>query len=143
MLIVICISTLLIFLVGLFLLRHKHVGKDKQLNGPKGWPVIGNLFAMNPLTVHLKLTEWSQTFGEMFAVTILNNTWVVLNSSAVIREALLTKPYDTIFASKPSTFAGEYMMHKHADIIFAPYSPEFVKRRKLVHKFLKMSGESR
>jgi hypothetical protein len=143
----ICVSVLLCIIVYYLLrklvrnLTTGNHGNTVIIPGPRGYPLIGNTLDVRPETLHLKLTEWSTTFGDVFAIEIMNKTIVVLNSTAAIREALLTTPYDTIFASRFESFVGKYPMHNYADVGFAPYSPEWVRRRKLVHSLLKMYGE--
>jgi hypothetical protein len=139
MLTAICLSVLLCILVYFLLYKRDKTGK--QLNGPTGYPLIGNILDADPGTFHLKLYEWSRTFGEIFAVRILNKTIFVLNSSPVIRDALLTKPHDVIFASRPPSFIGFDLMYGYSDVAFAPYSEKLMRTRKFVHKLLKMYGE--
>jgi hypothetical protein len=121
--------------------RH-YVFDNSEWVGPKGYPLIGNALDIDMTRLHLQLTEWSLQFGDMFVIRILGAKLFVLNSPAVIREALLDKPNDVIFGTRvvPS-FTGEYLMNDYSDIIFSPYSPRLVERRKCVHRLLKMYGE--
>jgi hypothetical protein len=141
MLTAICVLALLCMLVYFLLYRVRET-KGTPLKGPKGYPLIGSLLDLaDAETFHLKLTDWSRTHGDIFALNFIGRKLIIFNTAAVIRDALLSKPYDAIFASRPPMFFGIYMMHDNADIIFSPYSETSMKRRKLGHKLLKMYGE--
>ncbi|PCH44802.1 cytochrome P450 [Wolfiporia cocos MD-104 SS10] len=56
--------------------------------GPKGWPLIGNVFDM-PVSHQWKtFTEWGQKWGDITSVTVLGQPVIVLNSAAYMSSLL-------------------------------------------------------
>jgi cytochrome P450 len=141
MFVLILLSVFVIIIVYI-LARHYLTDDDCGMVGPKGYPLIGSALDIDSTRLHLKLTEWSEQFGDMFVVRMFGRKLFVLNSPDVIREALVEKPNDVIFGSRvvPS-FVGQYTMSGYSDIIFSPHSSELVERRKFVHRLLKMYGD--
>ncbi|THH15045.1 hypothetical protein EUX98_g9525 [Antrodiella citrinella] len=56
--------------------------------GPKGWPIVGNLFDM-PESFHwLKYYEWSKQYGPIISVRLLGRTIIILSSPKYVSEIL-------------------------------------------------------
>jgi hypothetical protein len=99
---------LLALLVSLvYFLLFRRVQHGKPLKGPTGYPLVGNILDVDVETFHLKATEWSRIYGDIFAINVVGREMIIFNTSAVIRDALLSKPHDAIFASRPPMFWGE------------------------------------
>lgn len=105
--------------------------------GPKGYPIIGNLFQLD----HLSLSELSKTYGDIYSINIFGLKGVVLNSPDIVRKALLKEPNASIFASRRQSFFGENFMFNYSDIVFCSNTKKWTKRRKFSHKLLKAYGE--
>jgi cytochrome P450 family 2 subfamily J len=135
----ILLSLLIGGLLYLFLTRTKD---DPRLpHGPKGYPVIGSLLDVNPDRAYLKITEWAKKYGEVYSFKMMGQVFIVLNSSEVIRDAMLTKPHTVQLSARPRSFVGKYIMHNNADIILGNYDKDWAARRKVVHRLIKLHGE--
>jgi hypothetical protein len=134
----ILLSVLIGGLMYLFLTRAKD---DPRLpHGPKGYPFIGNSLDVNLDRAHLKITEWARKYGENYSFKMMGQRFIVLNSSEVIRDAMLTKPYTVQLSDRPRSFVGKYIMHNNADLFLGNYNKDWAARRKVVYRLIKLHG---
>lgn len=64
-----------------------------------------------------------------------------LNSPEVIREVMGQEPSATVTSSRENTFFGNYIVGEDTDIVFASYSKEWAKRRKIASQIMQIYGE--
>ena len=74
-------------------------------HGPRGLPLVGNTFQVDPTGLHKTLAKWAETYGGVFTINLLGQNIVVLNSNEAIYEALVLKEDD--FSGRPPSFRGE------------------------------------
>lgn len=67
-------------------LRERPLGRSPP--GPKGWPIIGNLFDIPHKNSWFVYTEWKKIYGDIVYVEPLNSPTVILNNIEDIRELL-------------------------------------------------------
>ena len=58
------------------MLTEKPLNSLPQLPGPKGLPILGNLFQIDLQKLHSILEEWSDSYGEIYKFKIANKTIV-------------------------------------------------------------------
>jgi 3-hydroxyphenylacetate 6-hydroxylase len=75
------------------------------MGGPKGWPLIGNLWDIR-INAAEKYEEWSKTYGDVYQVQMGNVPVVVVNSAAATKTLWIT--HSQALASRPTT----YTFHK-------------------------------
>jgi cytochrome P450 len=63
-----------------------------ELPGPRGWPIVGNLFQMRRDVVHRSVEAWCREFGPLFRFRVGPQTIVVLADHARIAEVLRDRP---------------------------------------------------
>lgn len=131
-------------LVILFVFSYVLFRKNKTTKpppGPYGYPIVGSTFSVDATKIHISLTELSEIYGDVFQINLFGRKVVVLNSLKTIREAFVNAPNGTIFSNRVKSALTNEMYHDLADILFASYSKEWVKRRKLGYKVIKAYGE--
>ncbi|KAF8531833.1 cytochrome P450 [Gautieria morchelliformis] len=63
--------------------------RDNQLPpGPPTIPIVGNLHLLPKTLLHLKLTQWSKVYGDVFSLKLGPHTVVVLTSPRLVRELM-------------------------------------------------------
>ncbi|XP_054636955.1 steroid 21-hydroxylase [Dunckerocampus dactyliophorus] len=105
-----------------------------SIPSPPSHFLIGNMmeFTHDHLPIHL--THLAQRYGDIYQLKCGNTRMVVLNSSKVIREALVKKWSD--FAGRPISFTGDIVSGGGRSISLGDYSDEWRAHRRLVHSAL-------
>ena len=129
------------FTIILFCFLRKKQGQIKLPNGPRGWPLIGNTFQVNPDKFHFNLDAWYKQFGPIFTCNIMRTNMVVLSSPDLIRKAFASDRYGKIFNDRPDSFIGKYCSDNYSSMIVAPYGQTLFKLRKIFHKALHIYGD--
>ncbi|KAL7625254.1 hypothetical protein AAE478_004470 [Parahypoxylon ruwenzoriense] len=99
------------------------------LNGPKGWPIVGNLFDIWS-NAAITYQKWTKDYGAVYQVQLGNTSVVVVNSAASARK-LFTGTTNSLI-SRPIT----YTFHKVASstsgltIGTSPYDDSLKKKKK-------------
>ncbi|THU98263.1 cytochrome P450 [Dendrothele bispora CBS 962.96] len=98
---------LLLAAVPLLLLLQRLVSWSRSLPlppGPKGFPLIGNIYDLSDLKGHLwvSYTRWAERYGEIFHYQVFGTHVIVLNSKKAIFELLDRRSYN--YSDRP----GEY-----------------------------------
>lgn len=63
----------------------------KLLPGPKGLPLIGNLHQLPPFYSWLKFKEWSDQYGPIFRINLVDENHVILSTEKVANDLLRDK----------------------------------------------------
>ena len=64
----------------------------RDLPGPRGWPIIGNLLQVKPAQVHLDIERWSRQYGPLFRITLGPQPIIVLTDHEHIAAVLRDRP---------------------------------------------------
>lgn len=75
------------------------------LGGPKGWPLIGNLWDIRANAAE-KYEQWAKTYGDVYQVQMGNVPVVVVNSAAATKTLWIS--HSQALSSRPTT----YTFHK-------------------------------
>ncbi|KAH9885547.1 cytochrome P450 [Xylariomycetidae sp. FL2044] len=117
----------------LYLLQNearRYHSRIKNLPGPRGWPVVGNLFQTGDQVPAETYRRWASTYGPVFQVQLGNTTAVVINSAPAAKQLFLGQSH--AMNSRP-TF---YVFHKKVSksvlsIGTSPWDESCKRRRKL------------
>ncbi|XP_029307968.1 steroid 21-hydroxylase [Cottoperca gobio] len=105
-----------------------------SLPGPPSLFLIGNMMELTHDHLPIHLTNLAQRYGNIYRLKCGNTTMVVLNSSEVIREALVKKWSD--FAGRPVSYTGDIVSGGGHTISLGDYNEEWRAHRRLVHSAL-------
>ncbi|XP_068599265.1 cytochrome P450 2J6-like [Brachionichthys hirsutus] len=59
--------------------------------GPRGFPIVGNMFSLDHRKTHESLTQLAGTYGDVYSLRLGQDWTVVLNRLEVIKEALVNQ----------------------------------------------------
>jgi len=101
--------------------------------GPKGYPLIGNLFNMPVDMPWLVYDEWCKTYGDMVYFNVLGQNFVILSS--------LKRTAD-LFEKRSSNYSDRMRMPMMVELMgwdslfsLIPYGPWWRKHRRLFHQY--------
>ncbi|KAJ7766397.1 cytochrome P450 [Mycena maculata] len=103
--------------------------------GPRTVPLFGNaLLLANGKDLHLKLTDWARSYGDIFSLRIMTMTMIVLSSPTAIKEVV--DKHGWVASSRPGNYIGEICgSGGDVNLIFAADSPRLQKIRRVVARF--------
>ncbi|XP_053088875.1 steroid 21-hydroxylase [Pangasianodon hypophthalmus] len=116
----------------LSLLFHRSL--TPSLPGPPPLPFLGNMFELSQDHLPIYLTGLARQYGNIYRLRCGSTTMVILNSSEVIREALVKKWSD--FAGRPHSYTADKVSGGGYSISLGDYSEEWRSHRRLAHSAL-------
>lgn len=63
-----------------------------DLPGPRGLPLVGNLFQLDARRMHQTLEQWHETYGSAYTCRIGTKRFLVTSRPSIIREVLRNRP---------------------------------------------------
>ena len=78
----------------------------RELCGPKGYPIIGNLLTFSTLQLHKQANEWQKEFGPIFQCTVLYKKFVFVSDLKLLKQTCFNEKN----SSRVPTFFGEYIL---------------------------------
>ncbi|XP_072044031.1 cytochrome P450 1A1-like [Amphiura filiformis] len=126
--------TVLLFIILASLLYWNVRRPSGMPPGPMGLPIVGNMFSFTDQP-HIKFTEMTKKYGNIFAVKMGQRWMVVLNQIDVVRDAMLKKPVE--FAGRPDLYSSGLMTENFQDIVLTTYSARWKLHRKLGHSAIR------
>ncbi|KAF5374224.1 hypothetical protein D9758_004661 [Tetrapyrgos nigripes] len=125
-------------LIGLVTLTVRVFYKPKRNlpPGPKGLPVLGNVFQLPQTLQFLRFAEWKEEFGPIFSLNLAGQTVVVLNSHKVAADLLDRR--STMYSDRPRFIMAGEILGGNMLISFCGYGDLRVaiwrKMRKAAHE---------
>ncbi|KAH9888316.1 cytochrome P450 [Cubamyces lactineus] len=96
--------------------------------GPKGLPIVGNLFDMPRKTYWKTFTDWSEQYGDVVHLRILGRSVILLNSAESTTDLLENRT--TIYSDRPK-FPIMDMVGHHWNFGFMQYGKQWRELRRL------------
>ena len=126
------IAALTLLLVVFFI--HSYKGKRSNFPpGPQGWPILGNVFQIDPKRPDITLAAWAKQYGGVFSYKFLGQTIVVASNPAAFSEALLSKSNE--FSGRPEL--PRFKATNGNIFSFNNLSPKFSTIKKIMMRSLK------
>ncbi|KAM5375396.1 hypothetical protein ACJZ2D_005957 [Fusarium nematophilum] len=102
----------------------------KNLPGPPGWPVVGNLFQHPDEIPAVTYTRWARTYGPVFQIQLGNTTAVVVNSADAAKQLFIGQRHG--MNSRPTFYVFHKQVSKSVTSIgTSPWDESCKRRRKL------------
>ncbi|KAI0179855.1 cytochrome P450 [Hypoxylon sp. FL1284] len=124
-----------LFVIGLllYLLQNevtRYRSRIKNLPGPRGWPVVGNLFQERNILPAETYRQWSSHYGPVFQVQLGNTTAVVVNSARAAKQLFLGQSH--ALNSRPTFYVFHGKVSRAVTSIgTSPWDESCKRRRKL------------
>ncbi|KAJ6555570.1 cytochrome P450 [Mycena vulgaris] len=99
--------------------------------GPKGLPIVGNLFDMPSGKRWEVFARWGEIWGNIVSVSVLGETFVMVNSFEVATELLDKR--SRIYADRPDAPMAGWLVGWKNIVSFLHYGEHFKQCRRLIH----------
>jgi cytochrome P450 len=63
------------------------------LPGPRGWPVVGNVFQLDPARIHLTLERWAEQYGPLYVYRFVRHPVLVIADPTLVQHVLRERPH--------------------------------------------------
>ncbi|ESK83213.1 cytochrome p450 [Moniliophthora roreri MCA 2997] len=103
--------------------------------GPKGYPVVGNLFQFDMNRPWHSLIEWKKTYGDIVYIRLFNQDVIVLNSAKAAGDLLDRRAAN--YSNRPRMPVIEYLTDG-LDIIALDHGTTWRSMRRAAHEALNM-----
>ncbi|XP_043813054.1 cytochrome P450 83B1-like isoform X2 [Manihot esculenta] len=127
------IFLLLLPIFLLFLLKI-HIRKPRLPPGPKGLPLVGNLFQLDNSNIQKHLWQLSKQYGPLMSLRLGFKQTLIVSSAKMAKEVLKTQ--DLEFCSRPSLLGLQRLSYNGLDLAFAPYDAYWREMRKICVVYL-------
>ncbi|XP_035695869.1 cytochrome P450 2U1-like isoform X2 [Branchiostoma floridae] len=127
---------LLLVMVIVLVVRQRR----RRLNlppGPRGFPIVGNLFSMRPSKLLANMAAWRQQYGDVYSLRLLNRIVVVLYGHKPIHDALVKQA--DIFSDRPPI----RILRRDPGLVMARYGEHWAERRRFALSALRQFGMGR
>ncbi|KAJ3142552.1 hypothetical protein HK101_003295, partial [Irineochytrium annulatum] len=111
--------------------------KYKQLPGPRGIPILGNLLQVDTSRQHVQFLDFHKKYGPMFRLNIGDVKIVVISDPEVACELLVRR--SEIYSSRRSAQVANAIMSKGQRMVLMEYDEEWKHARKALHTILSSS----
>ncbi|CCL99497.1 uncharacterized protein FIBRA_01515 [Fibroporia radiculosa] len=102
--------------------------------GPRGWPIIGNVFDMPTSYQWKTYTQWAEKWGDIISVTLLGQPVVVVSSLEHVTELLERR--STLYSDRPILTVGGKIVGWDRLAILTPYGPRLRETRRLLSQWI-------
>ncbi|KAJ9145063.1 Cytochrome P450 [Pleurostoma richardsiae] len=124
----ISLSVLVVYLVQNEIFRYR--SRISKLPGPRGWPVVGNLFQHQDEIPAETYRKWARKYGPVFQIQLGNTTAVIVNTAESAKQLFLGQRL--AMNSRPTFYVFHKKVSKAVTSIgTSPWDDSCKRRRKL------------
>ncbi|GAB5418840.1 MAG: hypothetical protein Crog4KO_01790 [Crocinitomicaceae bacterium] len=104
----------------------------KDLPGPKGKPIVGNLFSLDLPQLHNSIEDWSDEFGDVFRLDLGIFSQLVITRPSILQKIMKERPHSFSRNTKMNQIIREGGVHG----VFNVEGEDWRKHRPIVAKGL-------
>lgn len=112
---------------------HKQVlpSGSRELHGPPGKPLVGNLLDVPSYHSWFKFFEWSKQYGPLYRLNLAGQTHVIVSSEDIANDLLRER--GNIYSSRVQLPMATELLSRNLRPLLIPYGETFRQNRKLIH----------
>ncbi|KAF8966595.1 cytochrome P450 [Flammula alnicola] len=127
-------SILFTFLAAYLLVRRRRKSSGTLLPpGPKGYPLIGNVYDIPHDHAWLTYAEWAKTYGDVMSTNVFGTTTIILNSLKATTELLDKRSSN--YSDRPKMIMANELMDWDWDFAHMPYTDRWRRHRRMFHQY--------
>ncbi|KAJ7915213.1 cytochrome P450 [Mycena leptocephala] len=123
------VSFLVVLLCARYLFQW---GRPPLPPGPRGWPLIGNIFDIPTHMAWQSFAQMGEKWGDLVSLTTLGKTIIIVNSLEVAEDLLESRGGN--FSDRPFLQLGGELVGFRNVLTFSQYGDRVRKERKLFHQ---------
>ncbi|ESK84098.1 cytochrome p450 [Moniliophthora roreri MCA 2997] len=128
------LTLLALFVVSVLVIRQAFGRRKGPLPpGPKGLPIVGNLFQLSQEAWHT-FTDWKKTYGDIVYINVAGQDIVVLNSHKVAADLLDRRA--PIYSNRPRWIVASEILTGGLLVVFTQYNDVWRRMRRAGHEGL-------
>ncbi|MBL4861559.1 MAG: cytochrome P450 [Crocinitomicaceae bacterium] len=104
----------------------------KNLPGPKGYPLVGNIPNIDLSNLHNQIEQWAEEYGDVYRLKLANTSQTVITRPSLIQKILSARPNEFVRLKKMDRILREGGIHG----VFNAEGDEWRLHRKIVAKGL-------
>jgi len=104
----------------------------KELPGPKGYPLVGNIFNIDLPNLHNQIEQWAAEYGDVYRLKLLNTSQTVITRPSLIQKIFSARPDEFVRMRKMDGILREGGVHG----VFNAEGEEWKVHRRIVAKGL-------
>ncbi|EEB90484.1 hypothetical protein MPER_11305, partial [Moniliophthora perniciosa FA553] len=101
--------------------------------GPKGLPIVGNLFQLSQEAWHT-FTEWKKQYGDLVYINVAGQDIVIMNSHKVAADLLDRR--GPIYSNRPRWIVASEILTGGLLVVFTQYNDVWRRMRRAGHEGL-------
>ncbi|KAJ9602494.1 hypothetical protein H2200_013037 [Cladophialophora chaetospira] len=126
-----------VFIFGLYrlLIRasiHRQPEGTKELPGPKGFPIVGNLLQLPPHHTWLKFKEWADQYGPIYKISLAGTDHVIISSEKIAND--LMRERGSLYSDRDQAPMAAKLLSDDFRPLFLPYGETWREFRKFAHQ---------
>ncbi|KAI3603513.1 cytochrome p450 [Moniliophthora roreri] len=128
------LTLLALFVVSVLVIRQAFGRRKGPLPpGPKGLPIVGNLFQLSQEAWHT-FTDWKKTYGDIVYINVAGQDIVILNSHKVAADLLDRRA--PIYSNRPRWIVASEILTGGLLVVFTQYNDVWRRMRRAGHEGL-------
>ncbi|KAF8905477.1 cytochrome P450 [Gymnopilus junonius] len=101
--------------------------------GPKGYPVIGNVYDIPHGFAWLTYAEWKKSYGDVMSITVFGRTTIILNSLKSCVDLLDKRSFN--YSDRPRMVMATELCGWDWNFAHMPYTNEWRRHRRSFHQY--------
>ena len=79
----------------------------KQLPGPKGYPIVGNIPVIDLPNLHNQIEQWADEFGDVYRLNLGYTSQTIVTRPSIIQKILAARPNEFVRLTKMNNIIRE------------------------------------
>nr|AMZ03398.1 cytochrome P450 CYP71AT87 [Plectranthus barbatus] len=123
------LSLIIILIMVLSTMGKKKKNPNRNPPGPRGLPLVGNLFQFDSSKPIAYLQQLNREYGPLVYLNHASTPTLVISSTKLVKQIL--KSHDSSFCTRPPVLGQQKLSYDGSDMAFSPYNAHWKDTRKM------------
>ena len=129
---------LVIFLIIIAIVygTKRQLSFDYLLPGPRGLPLVGNVFQLDKQRPELNMVSWAKQFGSIYVIKVFCTPLVIVSGYNELYDVLVKK--GRACGGRPAAFIRQVYLHAPKDLFFCdPTAPHWLPMKSAIIRVMR------